>query len=657
MNAASTRESETFLRALHGRHTDFIELRLKNDGGKWHSEFFPAGELERAAEQAEKLSSRHDVYFGVGARDGKGGARENMTNLPAVWVDVDLKDGVSRDTLQERVKGLPRPSMIVNSGGGWHLYWILKEAVGPEDFEQIRSINSALAAILGGDQDATDPARILRVPGTLNRKKEYGTPRPVELLEANVAEYNLSDFDHFAPASDPENTPRAMKSSPDIQITVERCVFLQRWERDAATLPEPEWYAGQSILGRLSGGVDYIHTVSSRYPGYSRKETDAKILHALNDAGPRTCAAIKALWDCGRDCGVKSPAVLAVKEPMERTAEKEPEIVVLEEMETESARDLLSTPSPPVDEVVAGLVARREVVTCGGAPKGGKSYFTLQGGLAVAGGRDFLGMAVPHPFKVLYVLAEGSKRRFKDRLAAATPYATGIEDEDLDRLHVVDTRGRLKIDTDAGEKTLLRLAEPFDLIILDTLYALQGGGDENSHKDFRKVSGPLDRLKHSGPDGKAVWLIHHVRKNSAEDAGADELRGAGFSAFSDAIVRLYKRRGKTGTHYVVKFDLRNYEEREDLLLTRLGPLFAPIDPNNSKIALQNYVVRAVTEAGGRIEGREVLVKVLTEATKLKRQTCINAIGEAITDGKIGSASMPGTNAKVYFLKDENGDEE
>ena len=343
----------------------------------------------------------------------------------------------------------------------------------------------------------------------------------------------------------------------------------------------------------------------------------------------------------------------AVSQP----SEKEPEIVVLEEMETESARDLLSTPSPPVDEVVAGLVARREVVTCGGAPKGGKSFFTLQGGLAVAGGRDFLGMAVPHPFKVLYVLAEGSKRRFKDRLAAATPYAPGIEDEDLDRLHVVDTRGRLKIDTDAGEKTLLRLAEPFDLIILDTLYALQGGGDENSHKDFRKVSGPLDRLKHLGPDGKAVWLIHHVRKNSAEDAGADELRGAGFSAFSDAIVRLYKKRGKTGTHYVVKFDLRNYEEREDLLLTRLGPLFAPIDPNNSKIALQNYVVRAVTEAGGRIEGREVLIKVLTEATKLKRQTCINAIGEAITDGKIDSATMPGTNAKVYFLKDRNDDEE
>lgn len=655
MNAASTRESETFLRALHGRHTDFIELRLKNDGGKWHSEFFPTGELERAAEQAEKLSSRHDVYFGVGARDGKGGARENMTNLPAVWVDVDLKNGVSRDTLQERVKGLPRPSMIVNSGGGWHLYWILKEAAGPEDFEQIRSINSALAAILGGDQGATDPARILRVPGTLNRKKEYGTPRPVELLEANGAEYNLSDFDLFAPASDSGNTPRAMKSSPDIQITVERCAFFQRWERDAATLPEPEWHAGQSILGRLSGGVDYIHTVSSRYPGYSRKETDAKILHALNDAGPRTCAAIKALWDCGRDCGVKSPAVLAVKEPMERTAEREPEIVVLEEMETESARNLLSTPSPPVDEVFAGLLARGEVLTLGGPPKSGKSYFALQAALCGAAGKPLLGCDVPRPFKVLYVIAEGSKRRLKDRLLNATPYIPGIEDEDFDRLHVIDTRGMLQIDTAAGEKTLLRLAEPFDLIVLDTLYALQGHGDENSHKDFRAVSGPLNRLKHSA-GGKAVLLIHHVRKNSGEDAGADELRGAGFAGFSDAVVRLYKRRGRMGIHYELKFDLRNYAEREDQLLTRMGPLFAPMDATNSKIDLQNYVVATITERGGRVEGRESLIKILVALTKMKRQTCINAIGEAITSGRVSSAPMPGTNAKVYFLTDGNDDE-
>ncbi len=266
-----------------------------------------------------------------------------------------------------------------------------------------------------------------------------------------------------------------------------------------------------------------------------------------------------------------------------------------------------------MDEVFAGLLARGEMLTpAGRPPKGGKSYFALQAGLSAAAGRDFLGFDTPRPFKVLYVLAEGSKRRFKDRLANAIPYIPGIEDEDLDRLHVVDTRGRLKIDTDAGEKTLLRLAEPFDLIILDTLYALQGGGDENSHKDFRAISGALDRLKHSG-DGKAVLLIHHVRKNPGEDAGADELRGAGFCRFQRCDGPAVQAKGRMGIHYELKFDLRNYEEREDLLLTRMGPLFAPMDASSSKVDLQNYVVRAVTERGGRIEGRENLVKLLVAA--------------------------------------------
>ena len=357
----------------------------------------------------------------------------------------------------------------------------------------------------------------------------------------------------------------------------------------------------------------------------------------------------------GRDVPEDPADILLTIISASKEEKNNPGVVILEELEAESTRDLLSTPAQPLDEIFAGLLARGEVLTLGGPPKGGKSYFALQGAISGAAGKDFLGFTVPRPFKVLYVLAEGSRRRFKERVLNAVPFIPEIVDEDFDRLHVVDTKGRLKIDTAAGEEALLRIAEPFDLVVLDTLYALQGGGDENSHKDFRKVSGALDRLKHSA-DGKAVLLIHHVRKNSGEDAGADELRGAGFSGFSDAVMRLYKRKGKMGIHYELKFDLRNYEEREDLLLTRLGPLFAPIDASNSKIDLQNNVVRVVTDAGGRIEGREALIKSLTEATKMKRQSCINAIGEAVTSGRINSAAMPGTNAKVYFLTDGGDDE-
>jgi hypothetical protein len=61
----------------------------------------------------------------------------------------------------------------------------------------------------------------------------------------------------------------------------------------------------------MAGGPDWIHAMSKGYPKYDPKETDRKILQSINNAtGPHTCAHIKKLWPCGKDCGATSPATL-----------------------------------------------------------------------------------------------------------------------------------------------------------------------------------------------------------------------------------------------------------------------------------------------------------------------------------------------------------
>ena len=65
--------------------------------------------------------------------------------------------------------------MIVKSGGGAHFYWCLAEPATVEEFDLVVDVNLRIAALLGGDQNATDAARILRPPGTYNRK--YQPPR------------------------------------------------------------------------------------------------------------------------------------------------------------------------------------------------------------------------------------------------------------------------------------------------------------------------------------------------------------------------------------------------------------------------------------------------------------------------------------------------
>ena len=178
MTATTTGEAVTFLEKLHGRKSDFLELRMKNLAGMVWQQFFRADDFEKIAAEAERLSRRCDVYIGVGARDGKGGERENTTSIAAVWADCDFKSGLTEADFRKKLAGLPPPSMAVHSGGGLHIYWILREAAGPEDFERIRQINKALVAILGADDGACDPARVLRLPGTLNHKEEYEDSPP-----------------------------------------------------------------------------------------------------------------------------------------------------------------------------------------------------------------------------------------------------------------------------------------------------------------------------------------------------------------------------------------------------------------------------------------------------------------------------------------------
>ena len=106
---------------------------------------------------------------------------------------------------------------------------------------------------------------------------------------------------------------------------IELCNFLTHCKNNATILDEPKWYLMICILAREFGGPALIHAMSKDYQGYDVAETDAKIVHALNDQpGPITCATIKKEWDCGKDCGVACPIHLKQKR---KEATKQPEWV------------------------------------------------------------------------------------------------------------------------------------------------------------------------------------------------------------------------------------------------------------------------------------------------------------------------------------------
>lgn len=101
-----------------------------------------------------------------------------------------------KDRVLKRINELyPAPSVIVDSGGGYHCYWLLKNTVPIDDSNRtdVQSIQHGWVRMLGADPGASDLRRVLRVPGTYNRKPGFGSnPRLVSYVRADFD--NLYDY-------------------------------------------------------------------------------------------------------------------------------------------------------------------------------------------------------------------------------------------------------------------------------------------------------------------------------------------------------------------------------------------------------------------------------------------------------------------------------
>lgn len=136
----------------------------------------------------------------------------------------------------------------------------------------------------------------------------------LELEPEVTAEQNPEDYDRdISLETDQEG----------LEHILDGCAFIGYCRDNAATLSEPLWYAMISNLCRFKGGAEAIHELSAPYAGYSTRETDEKIRHALEASAPISCQKIRSEgFGCPKSCDVKSPAGLAYKKrerPMEQS--------------------------------------------------------------------------------------------------------------------------------------------------------------------------------------------------------------------------------------------------------------------------------------------------------------------------------------------------
>ncbi len=206
----------------------------------------------------------------------------------------------------------------------------------------------------------------------------------------------------------------------------------------------------------------------------------------------------------------------------------------------------MSQPLTPLNFVVDTLISQGLHILAG-SPKVGKSWLALWLAVTVAKGEQVWGMSVKQG-TTLYLCLEDSTLRIQNRLFEITEDAPAS-------VHFTtnsDTLGK-----GLEEQLCAFLAEHPDtvLVIIDTLQMIRGAGYDNTYaNDYRDLSA-LKRI--ADAHGIAILLIHHLRKELADDvfsriSGTTGLSGATDSNF---VLRKSQRRENTATLYCTGRDI------------------------------------------------------------------------------------------------------
>lgn len=110
------------------------------------------------------------------------------------------------------------------------------------------------------------------------------------------------------------------KNSSMALDSIMNCSFIQHCYDHQSELSEPEWWMMVGILMTCGEAArPIVHEFSLGHPEYCPQKTNEKIAFALKDARKFTCGAIRKLFPCDRDCKVRRPGDLFLRDMSRQT--------------------------------------------------------------------------------------------------------------------------------------------------------------------------------------------------------------------------------------------------------------------------------------------------------------------------------------------------
>jgi len=314
-----------------------------------------------------------NAFFALGTYKEAGSrVADNVMQMKSFFLDLDCgpdKEFADQATAIAELRNfctqhkLPTPT-LVNSGRGIHVYWILSEAVGRDDWWQVAERLKSLCASSGFKADpavTSDAARILRVPATYNYK--YDTPLPVTFY--GIEAPTTVDFDSFSEliGGDPIPVPTKYTGSATSafqdalnenqkgsfkRLLVKTakgtgCAQIEYLVNNQQTASHDLWRSGLSIANVCKDGDKAAELMSSKHEDYNLEAT----LRKMHDTGgPHFCSTFamhnpEPCETCPNNGKITTPAMLT-----KEIAEAAPEDNILEE-DVDGMTKTISIPTFP----------------------------------------------------------------------------------------------------------------------------------------------------------------------------------------------------------------------------------------------------------------------------------------------------------------------
>lgn len=519
-------------------HSGIYMLFLIKGKAKFHKSYTSIDVMASAVEWFER--SGHTVYHACGAFHTETSRQaENAAHFRSFFLDLDcgpqkaiegkgfVDKAAALNALREFCKKLylPKPT-IIDSGGGFHAYWTLKDDIEADEWLPVARKLKQLTKFHkfpADDARTADKASVLRPVGATNLKYS-----PARQVEAIYVAHDIAFADFKAKIEGAVPTPvrgeKTLKTAASAHVdrnllgmssSAETPVNIKRVQEALSCVPADCSYEvwRDCVWALLSTGWSCATSLATDWSSQSAQHWkhgngEEALQNLLTGFDPEKTVTLGTLFHHAADNGYAKEAneqvdmsAICYGKGLEKPSA--PTVIKLY-----SRSELGALPDPKW--VVRDILPETGIAAIYGAPSSGKTFVALDLASHISLGKSaWFGHQV-ETRSVVYVALEGG-RGIKNRLEA-------WEAENTDVSNVLTVLDHVTL-TDLDQAAALAEAvssqcEQGAVVFIDTLAQAIPGADENSGKDMGLA---LEAAKHIAASvGGLVVLVHHTGKDKSK---------------------------------------------------------------------------------------------------------------------------------------------